>query len=107
MSIIKQVKDNIVKFMLGSDTVPRELLELSNYFRLNGPIYFEYHQEDEEIVAVSRDFRFGSIITSGKTEKELDQNIKDAILTAFGLPDAYKKEASINKKSNKHEYALA
>jgi len=108
MSIIKQLKDRIGKAMLGANTVPRELFELVNYFRLNDAIKFEFNEEGDEIVAVSKNFRFGSIVTSGRNEKELDENIKDAILTAFDLPSAYKKEASVyNKNSKQKEYALA
>ena len=108
MSIIKQVKDNIVKVMLGSNSVPRELLELSNYFRFYGPINFEFHKDGDVITAVSKDFKHGSIITSGKNEKELDENIKDAIMTAFDLPSSYKKEAKIsNINSKKEKYAFA
>jgi len=108
MSILKQVKDNIVKFMLGSESVPRELFELSDYFRSCGPIKFEFHREGDKIIAVSKNFRQGSIVTSGKNRKELDENIKDAIMTAFDLPSSYKKEAKINNvDSNEKEYAFA
>ena len=108
MSIIKQAKDNIAKFILGSKSVPRELLELSNYFRSYGPINFEFHKDGDVITAVSTNFRYGSIITSGKNKEELDENIKDAIMTAFEVPSSYKKEAKIsNVNSNEKEYAFA
>ncbi len=108
MSIIKQAKDNIAKFILGSKSVPRELLELSDYFRSYGPINFEFHKDGDVITATSTNFRHGSIITSGKDKKELDENIKDAIMTAFEVPSSYEKEAKINNvSSNKKEYAFA
>lgn len=110
MTFLKQAKDHIIKGILGKDVVPRELFELHDYFRLNGPISFRYEkQEDGTIVAISTNFRFGSIITSGKDEKELDANIRDAILTSFDLPSAYEDEAKLYKKNENadHSYALA
>ena len=108
MSITKQIKDQIIKNILGADVVPRELFDLHEYFRQNGAIHFEFHKEDGKTVAVSKNFRLGSIVTSGKNKNELDKNIKDAILTSFELPAVYKKEAGLyNKNSNKQEYALA
>jgi len=108
MSIIKQIKDHVIKIMWNGKTVPAELFELSQYFRNNGQINFEHKIEGGEIVAISKDFRYGTIITSAKTENELDENIKDAILTAFEVPSSYKKEAGINKIGNHKEcYAFA
>lgn len=105
---LKEIKDSVVKCILGKDLVPRELLELHDYFRLNKAINFEFHEESGGIVAVSKDFRQGSIVTFGKNYKELDEKIKDAIMTSFDLPSVYKKEASIyNKNHNsKKEYVL-
>ncbi len=107
---LKEIRDRLIKKISGSDMVPRELLELHDYFRINQAINFEFHKEGDEIIAVSKDFRYGSIITSGKNEKELDENIKDAILTSFDLPSSYKKEADLygkNSNQSKKEYALA
>ncbi len=106
---LKEVKDNIIKFISGSDLVPRELLEVHDYFRLNKAINFEFHEENGGIMAVSKDFRHGSIVTFGKNYKDLDEKIKDAILTSFDLPSAYKNEASIYNKdiNSKKEYVLA
>ena len=58
---------------------------------------------------MSTNFRFGSIITSGKTREELDENIKDAILTSFDVPSAYAKEAAVKSvgEASKGAYALA
>ena len=47
------------------------------------------------MIAASNNFRFGSIVTAGKNERELDRNIKDAILTAFDIPSAYAKDAKL------------
>jgi hypothetical protein len=55
------------------------------------------NSEKNSIVAVSNNFRYGSIVTSAATQKELDLKIKDAILTAFDVPSAYAKEAGIQR----------
>lgn len=91
MNIVKIAKDQAMKWILRSQRiVPRELLELNQYFRLHGGINFAYKKSDEGyIVARSTDFRYGSIITSGKNEQEIDRNIKDAILTSFEIPSVY------------------
>jgi len=107
MVICKKVKDQIIKVFLGDSTVPRGLFELGEYFRLYGSINFEHQKGDGVIIAKSTNFRYGSIVTSGKDEKELDKNIKDAILTSFQLPSSYSKEAKICKVGEKQlEYAL-
>ncbi|OGY47293.1 MAG: hypothetical protein A3J65_03105 [Candidatus Buchananbacteria bacterium RIFCSPHIGHO2_02_FULL_45_11b] len=97
MSAIKKMKDNLLKIFWGNTVVPRGLFELNQYFRLNGPIAFNYERKDGLIVACSNNFRHGSIITSGQDETELDKNIKDAILTSFEVPSSYAKEAKIAK----------
>lgn len=111
MSLIKVTKDYIAKLLLRSvykDAVPRELLGLSEYFRHNGPINFEYKQEGNETIAISTNFRYGSIIARGKDKEELESNIKDAILTSFELPSAYQAEAKIIRVGERAgEYALA
>ena len=109
MSIIKQVKDYAKKwFWDGKDLVPAGLFELSQYFRNNEAIQFDNKKEGEEIIAISRNFRYGSIITTAKTEEELDKNIKDAILTSFDIPSSYAKEVNIQKIGcETREYALA
>lgn len=108
MGWFKRGRDRFIRFTLGEYSVPRGLFELSEYFRQNGSVNFELHKEDGEIVAVSTDFRCGSIITSGKSPDELDKNIRDAILTMFDVPSSYEKEAGVartDKRSN--QYALA
>ncbi len=107
MSILKKVKDSIIKQFMG-DTVPRGLFESREYFRHYEPIKFEYKNESGQWIAISKNFRYGSIITSAKTKSELDKNISDAILTSFGIPSSYKKEAGIHKVGQKSkEYAIA
>lgn len=109
MNMYKVAKDHIVKyFWNGNDIVPRGLYDLSEYFRHNPAIHFNFHDEDGYTVAVSDNFRHGSIITQGRTPQELDSQIKDAILTSFEVPSAYKKEANIKSVGEQaKEYALA
>lgn len=109
MFIYKKIKDHLIKLLLGSKTVPQGLFELSRYGRLFGYIHFKYSKiEDGTIIAVSDNFKLGSIVTSGKNEKELDKNIKDAILTFFEIPLSYSKEVKIYKIGEKQEgYAIA
>lgn len=107
---MKIIKDHIAKALYPKGMVPRELVDLHSYFRSYGAIRFDFNKsEDGNIVAVSRDFRFGSIVTSGRDQQELEDNIKDAILTSFDLPSAYAKEANIKKEGTASEgaYALA
>lgn len=109
MGIIKKTKDRIAKFLIGQSVVPRGLIDLAGYFRHFGSINFRYERNENGIVAISTNFRYGSIVTSGKSEEELDKNIKDAILTSFEIPSSYAKEANVNKVGDgvKGEYALA
>lgn len=108
MSIAKTLKDKAIKALLGNSAIPRGLFELSQYSRLYGGIKFNSHKEHGVIVAVSDGFRYGSIVTSGTNEEELDKNIRDAILTSFEIPSAYRKEANIQRVgTGEREYALA
>lgn len=112
MDPLKVTKDYIGKAMLkiffGDNIVPRELLDLSDYFRLYGGIHFDFKHEGNVTIAVSSNFRHGSIVASGRNKEELDRNIKDAILTSFDLPSAYQSEAKIRSRAEKTgEYALA
>lgn len=97
MKPLKVFQDHIAKLLLGSQVVPRGLVELERYFRCHDGLRFTYHNEKGKIVAVSDNFRYGSIITSGKDADDLDKNIKDAILTAFDIPSAYAKEAGVHR----------
>lgn len=108
MPFTKKAKDYLLKAISGKDFAPQGLVDINKYFRLYGPINFEFKKESDAIVGISTNFRFGSIVTSGKDIKELDKNIKDAILTSFEIPSSYAKEANI-KNINEHnqEYALA
>jgi hypothetical protein len=108
MSVAKKIKDQLIKILYGKGSVPRGLFDLHEYFRVYKQINFDYHQEDGLIVAVSNNFKQGSIVTSGITSEELDNNIKDAILTVFGVPSSYVKEAGVIRgDEDKKVYALA
>lgn len=109
MSLTKKAKDQLIKLLLGKASVPRGLFELGKYFINYGPINFRNEKgEDENIIAISTNYRYGSIITSGKTPEQLEKNIKDAILTSFDIPSSYAKEAAVHKVDNKQgEYAIA
>lgn len=109
MTFTKKAKDQLIKLLLGKSVVPRGLFELNEYFRLYDSINFRHEQGDDGlIIAISTNFRYGSIITSAKNVKELDENIKDAILTSFEIPSSFAKEAKVQKVGGKQEvYALA
>lgn len=107
MAIQKQLKDYLLKWLWGSDSVPQGLVELTKYFINYGPIQFDYQKVSDGWVAISKNFQYGSIVTSGKDEKQLDDNIKDAILTSFEVPSSYLKEAGIYKVGKEREYAVA
>jgi hypothetical protein len=108
MSLTKIIKDQLIKGLLG-ETVPRGLFELSNYFRNYNSINFRNEKGDNNnIIAISTNFIYGSIVTSGRTPEQLEKNIKDAILTSFDIPSSYAAEAAIYKVGNKQgEYAIA
>lgn len=107
MSIIKQAKDLAAKMTSGRN-MPTGLAEMYRYFKNNGPIKFNQYRKNGLIVAVSSNFIYGSIITSGKDTGELDKNIKDAILTSFEIPSTYAKEAGLYQTGDKkREYAIA
>lgn len=110
MSIMKQAKDQLIKLLLGKNTVPEGLFELQRYFRIYGPISFKEEKGDGRIVAISTNFKYGSIITSGKNQAELEENIKDATLTSFEVPSSYAEEAGIKLQKSgvkDKEYAVA
>jgi len=107
MSLYKQVKDKFIKFTLGKEFVPSGLFELHQYFRVNDPISFKFEkQEDGSFVAVSQNFRYGSIITSADCQDDLDEKTQDAILTAFEIPSSYTKEADLHRVGAE-KYAFA
>ena len=109
MRVAKVTKDYLIKVLLSNTSVPRGLYDLARYFPMYGAITFQYHNEGGVIVAMSTNFRYGSIITHGRNMEELDKNIKDAILTSFEVPSSYAKEAEIKKvgEVSKPAYALA
>lgn len=107
MSITKQTKDHLIRFLLGKSGVPSGLADLHHYFRMNGPIRFRYEpQDDGSVVAFSENFRFGSIITHAASPIELDEKIPDAILTAFEVPSSYIREAAIHRLSKEKTISL-
>ncbi len=88
--------------------VPAGLFELSQYFKNNDAIEFENKKEGDVIIAISKNFRYGSIVTSAKDLNDLDKNIKDAILTSFDVPSSYAKEAGIRRVgAEERAYAMA
>ena len=108
MSLYKRAKDRIVRFMLGKTAAPPGLVGLNHYFRIYGPIHFRSEkQEDGSIVAFSEDFKCGSIITHADQHEELDEKVKDAILTAFEVPSSYASEAGVHRVVDEKEYAFA
>ena len=109
MALTKKIKDQLIKTLFGKASVPSGLFELSQYFRHYDPIHFRQENgENGNIIAISTNYRFGSIVTSGKTLEELDTNIKDAILTSFDIPSSFAKEADVQKIGDKQgSYALA
>lgn len=107
MPFVKKAKDYLLKAISGKDFSPHGLVEINRYFRIYGPISFDFKKEGDVIVGISQNFKYGSIVTSGRNLEELDKNIKDAILTSFEIPSSYSKEANI-KNINEHKiYALA
>ena len=108
MSIVKKAKDQLIKALLGKASVPRGLFELNQYFRHYDGITFRFEQgENGSIIAISQNFRYGSIVTSGKNLEELDKNIKDAILTSFNIPSSFAVEAGVHKVGDRQEkYAI-
>lgn len=107
MSFYKQAKDQWIRFLLGRDFAPQGLVELNQYFRMFDPIGFQIEQQDDgSLIAISKNFRYGSIITQAVTHEQLDEKIKDAILTAFSIPSSYAKEAAVNR-IGETEYAFA
>lgn len=109
MKITKVIKDYIIKLIRGNRVVPIEVLELHDYFRYYNQINFTFKKGDNgRIIAISKNFRHGSIVTSAKNSKELEKNIRDAILTAFDVPSVYQDKVKLNPVGKfKKEYALA
>ncbi|MFA6018087.1 MAG: hypothetical protein WCT28_03660 [Patescibacteria group bacterium] len=114
MSLYKQTtdlllkgRDKIVARLFNESYVPVGLSDLNHYFRIYGAIHFHHEkQEDGSVVAISNNFRYGTIITHAQRLEELDEKVKDAILTAFEVPSSYAKEAGIRRTDEK-EYAFA
>jgi hypothetical protein len=106
--IIKNFRDLLIRSLCGSNFIPEKVLEAYKYFMQFGGINFEYKKVDKLIVAKSTNFRWGTIITSGRNPRELDKNIKDAILTSFSVPSVYANKLQIQKVDERQKkYALA
>ncbi len=99
MNTTKTTKNRLLKWILGEKNIPKELTELHEYFRSLGPISFTIEtSNDGFLLAKSTNFRYGSMVTSGENMKELDENIKDAILTAFDIPSMYLVETGLQQE---------
>ncbi len=115
MSLGKEAKDVLIKYrdrlagrLLGKMYVPSGLVDIHRYFCLYEPITFKAEtQEDGSLVAISENFHYGRIIVQGRTSEELNEKIKDAILTAFEVPSSYAKEAGIRRIGEEKGYAVA
>ncbi len=112
MNYFKVLRDKLARMLSElvstQDMVPRELADLHEYFRLYGPLEFDYYKSEDGWVAVSKNFRYGSIVANGRTDKELEKNIPDAIMTMFDLPSSYAKEAKLHRVGDyKKGYAFA
>lgn len=108
MKPIKVFRDYLARIILGQYSVPRGLYDSREYFRDHGAIIFKYEKTKDGIVAISKNFRWGAIVTFAKTPQELDKKIKDAILTSFEIPSSYAREAKIQRIGSKEKgYALA
>ena len=114
MSLYKQATDLLLKGrnktiarLFGESYVPSGLSDLNQYFRVYSDIHFRKEpQEDGSVIAVSDNFHYGTIIAHAQKSENLDEKIKDAILTAFEVPSSYAKEANV-KRTNEKEYAFA
>lgn len=90
MSLYKQAidlltkgRDKIVAHLFNESYVPVGLSDLNHYFRTYGAIHFRHEkQSDGSIVAISSNFRYGTIITHAQRLEELDEKVKDAVLTS-------------------------
>lgn len=100
MHLLKVIKDSVLK-PLRPGYVPEGVVEWINYARHHGGINFRFEKKDGVWIAKSTNFRYGSIITSGKDEGELDKNIRDAILTAFEIPSVYASKAAITREGER------
>ncbi len=101
MSMSKIAKDYIEK-TLRFGYVPEGVVDWLRYSRDFGGINFSFEEKDGVVVAKSKNFRYGTILTTGKDLDEADRNVRDAILTAFEIPSVYVKEGLITKEGEKH-----
>jgi len=110
MQYSKKIKDNLFKILFQisyKNFVPKSVFDVHEYFRIYPAIQFMYKKEHGKYIAISENFRYGSIITSAETIEQLEKEIEDAILTAFEVPSSYAKEVKIHKIGNQErKYAL-
>jgi hypothetical protein len=85
---IQRIKSHLATPAQAQEKISDLLIEL----RHRG-IKFEVQEVNEEgehyFFAQSVGYPRGTIFTTGKTQKELELMIKDAIFTAFGIPPRY------------------
>jgi hypothetical protein len=103
MGVAKVIKDNLDKHIFNRNKFISEINGFRRYFALYDSINFNIHQEDGVFVAKSTDYKYGSIITSADSKEEIEKEIKDAILTSFGIPSAYANEAKVVNTGSKSE----
>ena len=101
MKLHKVLRDKLTKIALGTTTVPAGLFEWTEYTIHFKGINFDValDKNDKVYRAKSTNFRHGVIFAEAISLKELDNNIKDAILTAFEIPSSYRKEARITNEN--------
>ncbi len=99
--MMKFIRDKAAKALFSGFYIPEGLLEWKLYSRDFGGINFRIEEKENVFVASSKNFRHGSIITTGESREDLEENIRDAILTAFEIPSSYAKEASIVKEGER------
>lgn len=94
--VYKNFKDFLKKSIFFHGQSLKEVNDLKRYFATYGPIKFKVEKYSDGIwMAYSQNFTMGSIVTTGTNNSQLSDNTTDAILTAFKIPTAYKKEAGI------------
>lgn len=106
----KLVKDAFHRYVLG-EKYSTQLQDAREYFKLYGAIEFEQVHDTNtgEMIAVSKNFKRGTIVTSGMNQADLDEHIHDAILTMFDIPAIYSDKLKIARadRASVSRYAIA
>lgn len=97
----KEVKDLFIKIVSRGTSARQQLVEFKEYFTRYKKIDFTIKKGDGQLIAISKNYRNGGIVTAGRDKRELDENIRDAILTVFSIPSVYSKEAGLHKAGDK------